>query len=42
MQSGFDPSRIADPLYFDDARAQRYVRLDAALYAGIVDGTIRV
>jgi fatty-acyl-CoA synthase len=42
MQAGFDPGRMADPLYFDDARAQRYVPLDAALYAAISDGTIRV
>ena len=42
MQSGFDPSRVTDPLYFDDARSQRYVPVDAALYAAIVDGTIRI
>jgi fatty-acyl-CoA synthase len=42
MQAGFDPNRVSDPLYFDDARAQRYVPVDAALYASIVDGTIRI
>ena len=42
MQAGFDPSRVTDPLYFDDARAQRYVPLDAALHAAILDGTIRI
>jgi fatty-acyl-CoA synthase len=42
MQAGFDPSRVADPLYFDDARTQRYVRVDAALYAAISNGTIRI
>ena len=42
LQAGFDPSRVADPLYFDDARSQRYVPLDAALYAAILDGTIRI
>ena len=42
MQSGFDPSRVTDPLYFDDARSQRYVPVDAALYAAIVEGTIRM
>jgi fatty-acyl-CoA synthase len=41
MQAGFDPSRVTDPLYFDDARSQRYVPLDAALYAAIAGGTIR-
>jgi fatty-acyl-CoA synthase len=42
VQAGFDPSRVADPLYFDDARAQRYVPLDAALYAAIASGTVRI
>jgi fatty-acyl-CoA synthase len=42
IQSGFDPSRVTDPLYFDDARSQRYVPVDAALYAAIVEGTIRI
>ncbi len=36
------PSRVTDPLYFDDARSQRYVPVDAALYAAISDGTIRI
>jgi fatty-acyl-CoA synthase len=42
IQAGFDPGRVTDPLYFDDARSQRYVPVDAALYAAIVDGTIRI
>jgi fatty-acyl-CoA synthase len=42
MQAGFDPSRMTDPLYFDDARAQRYVPVDAVLHAAISDGTIRI
>jgi fatty-acyl-CoA synthase len=42
MQAGFDPSRVSDPLYFDDARSQCYVPVDAALYAAISDGTIRI
>jgi fatty-acyl-CoA synthase len=42
MQAGFDPNRMTDPLYFDDARAQRYVPVDAALHAAISDGTIRI
>jgi fatty-acyl-CoA synthase len=41
-QAGFDLSRVTDPLYFDDARSQRYVPLDAALHAAISDGTIRI
>jgi len=42
MQAGFDPSRVTDSLYFDDARSQRYVPVDAALFAAISDGTIRI
>jgi fatty-acyl-CoA synthase len=42
MQAGFDPSRVTDPLYFDDARSQRYVPVDAALYAAIAGGTIKI
>jgi fatty-acyl-CoA synthase len=42
VQAGFDPSRSADALYFDDVRSQRYVVLDPKLHAGIVDGSIRI
>jgi fatty-acyl-CoA synthase len=42
VQAGFDPARIQDPLYFDDPRAQAYVSLDAALFAAISNGTVRV
>jgi fatty-acyl-CoA synthase len=42
VQSGFDPARIEDPLYFDDPRAQAYVPVDAALFAAISAGTVRI
>ena len=42
MQAGFDPGRMTDPLYFDDARAQCYVPVDAALHAAISNGTTRI
>jgi fatty-acyl-CoA synthase len=42
VQAGFDPARISDPLYFDDSRGQAYVPLDAALFAAISAGAIRV
>ncbi|MDP9009230.1 MAG: long-chain-acyl-CoA synthetase [Pseudomonadota bacterium] len=42
VQAGFDPSRISDPLYFDDPRSQGYVPLDAALFAAILSGTLRI
>jgi fatty-acyl-CoA synthase len=42
INEGFDPARIKDPLYFDDPRAQAYVQLDAALFAAISAGTLRI
>ena len=42
VQSGFDPARIEDPLYFDDPRTQAYVPVDAALFAAISAGTVRI
>jgi fatty-acyl-CoA synthase len=42
VQAGFDPARITDPMYFDDPRAQAYVPLDAALFAAISAGAVRV
>jgi fatty-acyl-CoA synthase len=41
-QAGFDPARVKDPLYFDDPRAQRYVILDAGLFASILAGGMRI
>jgi fatty-acyl-CoA synthase len=42
VAAGFDPARMADPLYFDDARAGLYVPIDAALHAEIMAGRARV
>jgi fatty-acyl-CoA synthase len=42
VQSGFDPGRISDPLYFDDPRTQAYVPIDAALFAAISAGAVRI
>jgi len=42
MNAGFDPTRIKDKLYFDDPRTQAYVPLDAALYAAISAGGVRI
>jgi fatty-acyl-CoA synthase len=42
VAAGFDPARISDPLYFDDSRVQAYVPLDAALFAAITAGRVRV
>jgi fatty-acyl-CoA synthase len=42
IEQGFDPGRIADPLYFSDPRTQAYVPLDAALFAAISAGSLRI
>jgi fatty-acyl-CoA synthase len=42
VTAGFDPARIGDPLYFDDARAGAYVPLDAALFSAIAAAALRV
>ncbi|WP_075216347.1 long-chain-acyl-CoA synthetase [Mongoliimonas terrestris] len=39
---GFDPSRLADPVFFLHPVEKRYVRLDPDLYAAIVSGEIRL
>ncbi|HEY3777206.1 MAG TPA: long-chain-acyl-CoA synthetase [Rhizomicrobium sp.] len=39
---GFDPARIADPLYVLDAATMRYTPLDATLYEEILGGRMRV
>jgi hypothetical protein len=42
VAAGFDPARVSDPLYLDDARAQAYVPLDAALFAQLAAGALRL
>jgi fatty-acyl-CoA synthase len=42
MAEGFDPEKIHDPVYFDDPRSGAYTPLDAALYAQITAGQIRL
>jgi len=42
VAAGFDPSRISDPLFFDDARSQGFVPLDAKIFTDIATGAIRV
>jgi fatty-acyl-CoA synthase len=39
---GFDPSKTADPLYFNDPRSKIFAPLDAALYEQIVTGQLRL
>ncbi len=39
---GFDPGRVTDDLYFDDAKAGAYRVLDKALFEQIAAGAVRV
>jgi fatty-acyl-CoA synthase len=42
VKEGFDPKRIADPLYYRDDARGRFVPLDETLYEEIVAGRARV
>jgi fatty-acyl-CoA synthase len=42
VREGFDPHVVKDPLFFKDARSDAYRAIDAASYAGILDGSIRL
>ncbi|MFL6797120.1 MAG: long-chain-acyl-CoA synthetase [Xanthobacteraceae bacterium] len=39
---GFDPSATTDPIYFNDVRSNAFVPLNAALYADIKAGLVRL
>jgi fatty-acyl-CoA synthase len=42
LQQGFNPARITDALFVDDAHAGRYVPIDAARYLDLSQGKIRL
>ena len=42
MRDGFDPAVLRDPLYVRDFETGGYRSLDAALYARIVAGDVRL
>ena len=42
VREGFDPSAIADPLYWFDPATQRYEKLDAARYGDITDDRVKL
>jgi len=42
LREGYDPERVGDPLYFDDPRVKAYVPVDAAMYAALAEGKIRI
>jgi fatty-acyl-CoA synthase len=41
-RQGFDPGAITDPLFMADPKSGAYAALDAAAYAGILDGSVRL
>jgi fatty-acyl-CoA synthase len=41
-REGFDPGRVGDPLHLRDPKSGAYRPLDAAVFAAIADGTIRL
>jgi fatty-acyl-CoA synthase len=42
VREGFDPDRVKETLYLDDPGTDAYVRLDAALYADVTAGKVRL
>jgi fatty-acyl-CoA synthase len=42
VREGFDPRLVADPLFFRDPKSGAYRPLDAASFARILDGSIRL
>jgi fatty-acyl-CoA synthase len=42
VREGCDPSATRDPIFFDDPAAGRFVRIDAALFARLNSGAIRL
>jgi fatty-acyl-CoA synthase len=42
VREGFDPAVVREPLYFDDPQSGRYIPLDAALFAAIAAGRMRL
>jgi len=41
-EEGYDPTQVRDPLYLDDPARAAYVPLDAALYATLASGKLRL
>jgi fatty-acyl-CoA synthase len=42
QRQGYDPAATPDPIYFADPESQSFVQLDAAHYARVAAGTIRL
>jgi len=42
LLQGYDPSKSADPIFFNDPARQRFIELYSALYERIRSGEVRV
>ena len=42
VKEGFNPAAVAEPLYFNDPKANAYVPIDPALYEEIVSGRMKI
>lgn len=42
VKAGFDPAKISDPIYFADPKANAYSPLDAEIFKGIKNGSVRL
>jgi fatty-acyl-CoA synthase len=42
VAEGFDPAKVADPLYIYDSEREAYFALDAERYAAIASGDVRL
>ena len=42
VKAGFDPANISDPIYYADPQTGQYMAVDADVFLGIQEGTIRL
>ena len=42
MKAGFDPKKVSDPLYYADPATGAFTPIDADVFAGIHEGTVRL
>jgi hypothetical protein len=42
QSEGFDLNKVADPLYFLNAKIQKYVRMDLEMYRDIISGKVKL
>jgi fatty-acyl-CoA synthase len=42
VKAGFDPANISEPLYFADPATGEFAPIDADIFKGITDGSVRL